>query len=158
MATVYQKTELGQRELTERSGQVPLKARQLLIMVDGRRNFDDLASLMPGASDVIRLLQQLNLIMPISGDAASHAPVVHTPYDKLPPDARLSQVQHVVIRITREFLGESWESKLAERFATLKDGEALEALVEEWLTALRRSGHRGAADTGQREVANILRH
>ncbi|GAA5786652.1 hypothetical protein GCM10007860_18720 [Chitiniphilus shinanonensis] len=156
MATIYHKTELGQQELVSRSGQVPPKARQLLIMVDGRRSFDDLTALMPGAAEVIRLLEQLKLITPEGAPRSADTPVVHGAYDKLPSSERLYQVKRAVLLVAREYLGEGWESRLSGRFDTLREGPELEALIEEWLTALRRSGHRGAADTGQRAVATIL--
>ncbi|UXY16159.1 hypothetical protein N8I74_03830 [Chitiniphilus purpureus] len=156
MGTVYYKTELGQQELVARSGQVPPKARQLLIMIDGHRSFEDLAALMPGAGDVLRMLEQLKLIAP-QGAESTPAAVVHGLYDQLPPPRRLLLVRQIVLQVAGEFLGKGWESKLDERFAALRDGPGLEALVEDWLTALRRSGHRGAADAGQRAVAGALK-
>ncbi|WP_375591902.1 hypothetical protein [Chitiniphilus eburneus] len=156
MATIYHKTELGQQELVSRSGQVPPKARQLLIMVDGRRSFDDLTALMPGAVEVVRLLEQLKLIAPAGAARTVDTPVVHGMYDKLPTLERMHLVKRAVLQIAREYLGEGWESRLTERFAALSESPELEALIEEWLTALRRSGHRGAADSGQRAVTAIL--
>ncbi|XZG70119.1 hypothetical protein ACTSKR_15945 [Chitinibacteraceae bacterium HSL-7] len=155
MATVFQKTTLGVRELSERSGQVPLKARQLLVMIDGKRNDDELGRLMPGAGDFLKLLQQLGLVAPLG--AVEDAPaIVHGPYDSLPSDTQLQRVRRTVQRSAQQFLGERWAQDLDTRFNGLQHGDALQVLVADWLNALRRSGHRGAADQGEREILALL--
>lgn len=56
---VFAKTPLGQQEIQSRSlGLAPL-VRRILVLVDGKRSFPDLAALLPEGSDVGQILQEL---------------------------------------------------------------------------------------------------
>ena len=65
---VYSKTPRGIAEVSLRSAQLPMTARRVLIMVDGKRTVDDLAVLLrPGEIDgVITTLESGGLIQRLS--------------------------------------------------------------------------------------------
>jgi len=56
---VFAKTPLGQQEIQSRSmGLAPL-VRRILVLIDGKRGFPDLAALLPEGSDAGQILQEL---------------------------------------------------------------------------------------------------
>ncbi|OAD43853.1 hypothetical protein LPB72_02225 [Hydrogenophaga crassostreae] len=56
---VFAKTPLGQQEIQSRSmGLAPL-VRRILVLIDGKRGFPDLAALLPEGSDAGKILQEL---------------------------------------------------------------------------------------------------
>ena len=74
MGMVYRKTTAGQHELAERRGAVPLRARSVLVMVNGQDPVQRLVEkLGQGALEVIAQLLQLGMIEPVTGPAAPRA-------------------------------------------------------------------------------------
>ncbi|BCL77129.1 hypothetical protein JHS3_28650 [Jeongeupia sp. HS-3] len=155
--TVYHKTARAQQELATRSDLLSLKARQLLIMIDGARNVSVLKQLAP-ATDVEAVLARLRELALIAEQAGAPLAAVTRPVatGPLPEPARLAQVRTLVQDSAREYLGETWLNRLASAFDALASTNALEQLLEDWQTALRRSGHRGVADRVQREIRIVL--
>lgn len=78
MATIYRKTELGQAEIATRALRLPLRVRQALILVDGKRSDGELRKLIPPPADeVLQALLDVECIEPIGGGnsaAAAGAP------------------------------------------------------------------------------------
>ncbi len=57
--TIFSKTEAGLREIQTRSAGFPIRLRQILIMIDGHKRFDDLLALQPDATQLETQLNQL---------------------------------------------------------------------------------------------------
>lgn len=92
----WRKTEKAQLELRSRSFGLSARARQLLILVDGRRRREDLAHLVPAGElvELLALLQQGGFIEPAGPAPSSAAPVP----DPAPPDDAPSTLPLPVLR------------------------------------------------------------
>lgn len=92
----WRKTEKAQLELRSRRFGLSARARQLLILVDGRRRRDDLAHLVPAGElvELLALLQQGGFIEP-AGTAPPSAACVPEP---TPPDDAPSTLPLPVLR------------------------------------------------------------
>lgn len=79
MSTTYRKTELGQAEIATRAMKLVPRLRQALILVDGKRNDDELRKLIPAPADeaLQALLEQGFIEM--SAVTAVHVPLPETP-------------------------------------------------------------------------------
>ncbi|GHD61996.1 hypothetical protein [Jeongeupia chitinilytica] len=155
--TIYHKTAKAQQELATRSDLLSFKARQVLIMIDGQRDVAALRQLAP-ATDVdatLARLRELALIAEQTG-APLTAPARAAGGHDLPAAERLARVHALVQESSRNYLGENWLARFDAAFATLGGTGALEQLLEDWQTALRRSGHRSIADRVLREIRSVL--
>ncbi|WP_028455898.1 hypothetical protein [Chitinilyticum litopenaei] len=162
-AILYQKTELGLREIAERSGQLGQKERRLLIMIDGQRDSTMLGALLPGedVGTMLARLRQLGFINACASQVKQDVLSFSGPTTIAPPLPRdnskqLAAASKVILDVTSQYLGQNWEDKLAAQLQGVRDADDLAPIIEQWLNALRRSGHRGAADTGQRQVNALL--
>ncbi|KAF0814642.1 hypothetical protein IGB42_00696 [Andreprevotia sp. IGB-42] len=158
-SVIYQKTDKGQRELTERTEPLSPRLRQLLILIDGKRNLGELQQMSAGAdlTDPLNRLLDLHLIAVHSGNPL-FKPKTETlagSADALSPE-RIAAVQRAIQACSQQYLGQQWAEKLATAMAAARTPQQLQTVVDDCLTALRRSGHRGAADTCQRDVSNAL--
>jgi hypothetical protein len=82
MAIIYRKTDLGQAEIATRALKLPPRLRQALIVVDGKRDLEELRKLMPPpAEEVLQSLLELDCIEPATPAAPSPvaAPVAAAP-------------------------------------------------------------------------------
>ncbi|MBA3598969.1 MAG: hypothetical protein H0W40_16570 [Methylibium sp.] len=74
MAIIYRKTEVGQAEIATRALRVPLRVRQALILVDGKRSDAELRKLIPPPADeALQALLDLGCIEAVGGTAAAAA-------------------------------------------------------------------------------------
>ncbi|MBX3605696.1 MAG: hypothetical protein KF788_10500 [Piscinibacter sp.] len=70
MSTVYRKTDKGQHEIDTRELRIPPRLRTALILVDGKRDDDQLAGLIAGDSaETLRTLAEMGLIEAIAVSA-----------------------------------------------------------------------------------------
>jgi hypothetical protein len=162
---IYHKTALGQQELTQRSGLIGQKERQVLFMIDGVRHSMALASMLPNI-DVLGIVQKLYGLSFIS--AVSQAKVIDqiqfsgptTGTPQLAQDLKerrqIEAARQVILKITHEYLGKNWEDRLGELLSTVRHPDDFAPIVEQWGVALRRSGYRSAADLGEREVKAVF--
>lgn len=80
MSTIYRKTEQGHDEIATRARRLVPRLRQALIVVDGKRNEDDLRKLIaPPADEVLQALLEQGYI-----EMAS-VTTVHVPLPAAPP-------------------------------------------------------------------------
>ena len=162
---IFRKTALGQQELNERSGLIGQKERQVLFMVDGARADAALAAMLPNI-DVLAALQKMRDLGFIQATSQADAlaqmtfsgPSTVAPQlaASLQEKRQIDAARQVIIKITQEFLGQSWEDRLGELLSSVRSVEDLTPIVEQWGVALRRSGYRSAADVGEREVKAAL--
>lgn len=79
MSTTYRKTELGQTEIATRAMKLAPRLRQALILVDGKRNDDELRKLIPPpAEEALQTLLEQGFIE-MSAVTAVHVPLPETP-------------------------------------------------------------------------------
>ncbi|WP_051710988.1 hypothetical protein [Andreprevotia chitinilytica] len=158
-SVIYQKTDKGQRELTERTLQITPRLRQLLIVIDGKRTQGELQQMSAGAdlTDHLNRLLDLHLIEVRSGNPLLNpaTPVIAAKSNALAPD-RLAAIRKVIHACSQQYLGEQWAERLDAALLGARSAGELQSAVDDCLTALRRSGHRGVADTCQREVTSAL--
>ncbi|MBM3115883.1 hypothetical protein [Jeongeupia naejangsanensis] len=153
--TIYHKTAKAQQELATRTDLLSFKVRQLLIMIDGQRDVTALRQLAP-ATDVDAALARLRELGLIAGHAAIPSVDVKKPLTNLPDAARIARVHALVQDSSRTYLGDGWLARFDAAFAALDGTAALEQLLDDWQTALRRSGHRSIADRVLREIRTEL--
>ncbi|WP_432722552.1 hypothetical protein R0381_001607 [Jeongeupia wiesaeckerbachi] len=149
--TIYHKTAKAQQELATRTDLLSFKARQLLIMIDGHRDVTALRQLAP-ATDVDATLARLRELALIAEATGAPAVAPSRPSASLPTTAKLAKVQALVQESSRVYLGDNWLVRFDAAFAALDGADALEQLLDDWQTALRRSGHRSIADRVLREI------
>ncbi|MCB5197291.1 hypothetical protein [Deefgea salmonis] len=164
---IYSKTQIGQHEITQRSGLISQKERQTLLLIDGRRSQHALIDMMPQVDilNTLLKLQHLGLIRSTPAEQALNqhaltAPSTLTPdlVQDLKQQRQIEAARQVIMQVTQEYLGQNWENRLAELLSTVRRAEDFAPIVEQWAVALRRSGYRGAADLGEREIKAVLAH
>ncbi len=162
---IYHKTTLGQQELTQRSGLIGQKERQVLFMIDGSRHCMELVQMLTSV-DVLNIVQKLNSLGFIS--AASQAQIIDqiqfsgpstvAPQisQNLKQKRQMAAARQVILKVTQQYLGKNWEDRLGELLSTVRYPEDFAPIIEQWGIALRRSGYRSAADLGEREVKAVF--
>lgn len=85
MSTTYRKTDLGLAEIETRAMKLAPRFRQALILVDGKRNDDELRKLIPApAEDALQALLEQGFIE-MSAVTAVHVPLPATPAPSVAP-------------------------------------------------------------------------
>lgn len=149
------KTPKGIEEVAKRSEGVSLKARRLLIMVDGSRDFATLAGMFPG-DDGMAMLEKLLAdgyitprVMEAPRPAAPPAPAID-------PDQRYEMARNFMLNTTSVFLGVfgSALSEKIERATTLED---LQDLYIPWREGIHLSADgKKRADELESKLASLL--
>ncbi|WP_028450386.1 MULTISPECIES: hypothetical protein [Chitinibacter] len=161
---VYSKTPAGQQELQTRSGKISQKERQLLFMIDGQRSSAMLVAMLPG-QEVLLNLKNLHDAGFISRDTPQKpleeirfsGPSTIAPPPPRNQQRQIDEARKIILSVCHEFLGQSWEDKLASQLASVRRAEELTPIVEQWAEALRRSGHRGAAFNGEKAIEVLFK-
>ena len=136
----YAKTDKGQVELAHRSDRLNPRARQLLILLDGRRRFADLCRLLP-AAELATYLRQLEgegfaarvdagAQAQVDGAARSDGATLHEP---------LSAVRDRVIRALLDTLGVNGH-ELAHRLERCASFDELRQLLPAVLSVIEAAG------------------
>ena len=160
-STVFFKTEKAVEELTERRHGLRPKARQVLIMLDGKRTLSGLTSFI-SASDLHPLLNELKASGFISEESAPSSPPPSeskTPAPEIAIDpVRLTRAKAYLIEVSQQHLG-LLASKLQREIAEAHDDASLRVALAHWNMALResRSGATIATPCLQ-QVREILGH
>ena len=164
-SAIFRKTALGQQEISQRSGLIGQKERQVLFMVDGARANVILASMLPNidVASILLKMRDLGFIQAISHNDSISEMIFSGPTTVAPQlsadiqqKRQIEAARQVILKSTQEFLGQSWEDRLGELLSCVRRAEDLAPIVEQWAIALRRSGYRSAADVGEREVKAVL--
>jgi len=129
---VFAKTPKGTAELAARSGALSLAQRRLLILVDGVRDVDELATLVPSAlKESLAVLEQGEFISLIGGAASDADTVQGVP--SLIPEAEMTTVHEArsrAVRAINDLLGPSGDA-LAMAIEAAQSGEELRPLIRE---------------------------
>jgi len=152
---VFAKTPKGTAELAARSGALTLGQRRLLILVDGERDVEQLATLVPSAlQESVGVLEQGGFIVLVSGAAGGADTVQGVP--SMIPEAEMTTVQEAktrAVRAVNDLLGPSADA-LAMAIEAARSGEELRPLIRE---AERLVGLAHGAAAAQSFIVGIRR-
>ena len=139
-SAIFFKTAKALEELSDRRHGLRAKARQLLVLLDGKRTVSDLASLI-AQQDLLILIEELQREGFISQtQAATPAP---TQTEPISPEATidpvsLARAKAYLIEISQQHLG-LMAAKLQQEIATASDHASVRAALAHWNMALRES-------------------
>jgi len=142
--TQYSKTAKGHEEIAERSAGLGLRARRLLILIDGRREPAELARL-AGDAHIDQTLQALVEGGFIQAAAAPAAQAVAPPAPAPTQAARsartasLALAQDFMMNTLRTFHGPYGKLDLVKRIHASSSVEDLRMLVDEWQHSINES-------------------
>ncbi len=152
---VFAKTPKGTAELAARSGALSLGQRRLLILVDGERDVEQLATLVPSAlQESVAVLEQGGFIVLVGGAIGSADTVQGVP--SMIPEAEMTTVQEAktrAVRAVNDLLGPSADA-LAMAIEAARSGEELRPLIRE---AERLVGLAHGAAAAQSFIVGIRR-
>lgn len=136
----YCKTARGHQEISERSAGLGLRARRLLILIDGQRDTGELGRLAGDAQveDTLRTLVDGGFIQAGSGPAAA-TDARPTPAAHSGRQASLALAQDFMMNTLRTFHGPYGKLDLVKRIHAAPHSAALRALCEEWLHSISES-------------------
>lgn len=127
MTTLYRKTPKGQAEIETREHRLTTRARQLLILVNGRRDASDLHALAPGIfGETLALLLDGGFVEAVVENRANR-----------PPPADFEVRRRVIVGAVKKALGAS-AATLALRMEASESPEDLGPLIDEAADALAR--------------------
>jgi hypothetical protein len=154
MAVVFAKTPKGQEEIANKSGGLSPRVRRALIMIDGKRNVDELRSMLQSddLQHTLGMLEEDGYIAVASSGKSEPLPSI-TAFSELPatPDpVRLQQARNFMTNTLNAFVGALGTSALLTRIEAAQSHQDLRAVYDEWYHAIVMSRE------GKRE-AEILR-
>lgn len=143
--TIYRKTAAGADAIATRHAALGPRQRSLLILVDGRRNAGELATLVTAGGDAGELLQGLlaqGFIEPLPAARAAAAPA--SPEAK--PAMPLAQARSLAVRRLNDMLGPS-ATDLCLRLEAARSVQEFRATLRRTESTLRNIvGNQRAAD------------
>ncbi|QNM96168.1 hypothetical protein [Chitinimonas koreensis] len=152
----YEKTAQGRDEIDRRSHGLPARARRLLLLIDGRKDLTELASVTGLGLDTDELLAQLQAggfiavvgaprpMPPTPAAVAAPMPTVApraegAAVDAAPADpADWIEVKQLMLDSTRQYLG-LMGADLGRRIEAAQDADGLRSCMARWSLALRES-------------------
>lgn len=145
----YAKTPKGQDEIAHRTHGLGLRARRLLILVDGQRSVEDLRGLTgdAGIADALGELAAAGFIAP-RGDAARPAEAVGRDAHSGPAPVARANTGHTaslplardfMINTLRTFHGPYAKLDLVKRIHATQSGGELRRLIVEWQQSIAES-------------------
>ena len=139
----YSKTAKGHQEIAERSAGFGLRARRLLILIDGRREAEELGRLVGDAhvDETLRALIEGGFIQVASAPVAERVATspVATPAMGSGRTASLALARDFMMNTLRTFHGPYGKLDLVKRIHAGNSVEDLGALVDEWQHAINES-------------------
>lgn len=129
---VFGKTPKGAAELAARSGALSLAQRRLLILIDGVRDVDQLAAIVPyGIEESLGVLEQGEFIALVGGTAGGTNTVQGASTSI--PEAEMTTVQEAktrAVRVINDLLGPAAD-RLAMAIEAARSGDELRPLIRE---------------------------
>ncbi len=147
---VFGKTPKGSAEITSRSGALSPAQRRLLILIDGTRDVDQLAAMLPpGIQESLRALQAGGYVALLGQGMPGHEPFDAAPNASSIPESEMTSVDEAkqrAVRALNELLGPAADS-LAIAIEAALSGDELRPLIRE-AERLIRSAHGATAAQG----------
>lgn len=144
MTVIFAKTRKGQQEIEHRSTGLGVRARRLLILLDGRRALDDVRAMVPDPhlDETLAMLQAEGYVERIdgghSGPAAGGGERERAAGSDAPADpARLDKARNFMLNAMRTFNGPYHNIDLMTRIQSARGTDELRALVDAWLTSIQ---------------------
>ncbi|MCK6409887.1 MAG: hypothetical protein L6Q70_11920 [Thauera sp.] len=141
--TKYSKTAKGHEEIAERRAGLGLRARRLLILIDGRREPAELARLAGDANidQTLHALVEGGFIQTASAPVAQAvaAAPVPTQAARSARTASLALAQDFMMNTLRTFHGPYGKLDLVKRIHASSSAEDLRTLVDEWQHSINES-------------------
>lgn len=160
MSTIFRKTAKGTSEVETRANRLPPRLRAALILVDGRRNEDDLAKLVAAdAAQVLRSLLEDGYIEAAAAAparpaapppapavvAAAASPATSGPGLLSMPPSVIAHTKRDAVRMLTEQVGPMADA-LAMKIEKASNGAELQGLLEIGRQILGNTRGRAAAD------------
>lgn len=151
MGAVFAKTAKGQEEVASRTGRLPVRARRLLILIDGKRSVADLESLvqMENLRSALGALEEEGYIALAASPAEVPVPCAPPPDPR--QEQRLQQARRLMSEALRPLAGTGASRSLLERIGAATSLEELREAGEDWFQLL-------AIGLDSRWEAEDLRH
>jgi hypothetical protein len=148
MATIYRKTADGHAEVETRARGLVPRLRTALIMVDGKRNDEELRKLIgPQADETLQILVEQGMIEAISITVPKPVPRQSTAASASAPAAKdFATLRREAVRAVNDTLGPVGES-LAIKMEQAKSAPELQKLLERAITVIGNA--RGGAAAAQ---------
>lgn len=148
MSIIYAKTPQGLHEIATRERRLSPRLRSALILVDGKRDEDELARLVQNADETLRSLLEAQLIVAVAGKAARPSrPAELEPEPAAAPGLSAEAVTALrrdAVRALNDLLGPDAES-LALRLERAGDEEQLRTVLERAVQYIANARGGGAA-------------
>jgi hypothetical protein len=159
------KTPKGVEEIEKRTQRLPVRARQVLILIDGKRGFEALADLVPSETlpEILRQLLDDGFIAPVHSEPGAAAEFLPAP-DEEPAVGELRQLSAVEqqrLNMARNFMTNTLTtfvghaaSSLINHVEAAHDLAHLRSLAKAWREAIALSsdGRKQLADLASRLV------
>nr|WP_314900773.1 hypothetical protein [uncultured Deefgea sp.] len=173
--TIFSKTEAGLREVQTRSAGFPIRLRQILIMIDGHKRFDDLLGLQPNPDELKKQLEQLMELQLITNTgvddlrppvtrpstatpAATPAPeaaAINTNKPLPSPSAR-NKIRRIMAMTDQAYLSNKLEFMISDVFDTMTTTEDLNFCIDRWQKAMKDAGHTDMVDAYMFQISSAL--
>ncbi|MGL6041331.1 MAG: hypothetical protein ACRC01_09045 [Deefgea sp.] len=173
--TIFSKTEAGLREVQTRSAGFPIRLRQILIMIDGHKRFDDLLGLQPDPDELKKQLNQLmELQLIVNSGADDLRPPVARPNpptaaidttaaqstlnhaQALPSASARNKIRRIMAMTDQSYLSNKLEFMLSDVFDVLTTTEDLNFCIDRWQKAMRDAGHSDMVDAYMFQIRSAL--
>lgn len=157
MDYIFAKTAKGQAEMSARSGDLSPRIRRLLILVDGKRNIEELQALVRAEDIRITLgrLEEEGYIALIDGAPTATAPAPAAPTPPAAPRTsdnstfapqpspadpkRLRQARSLMTEAIHNFVGATGNSRLLQRIAQAASLDELRSIYTDWFALISGS-------------------
>lgn len=142
MVSTYIKTPKGQGEIETRSGGLALRARRVLIMIDGRRSVDEVRALMlndPAFDEALALLEREGYVAPLAASPSrSVAPARHEPAASADggESSRLETARNFMMNTLNAFHGPYNKLGLMKKVHQCSAAAELVELFDDWVQAI----------------------
>lgn len=177
MSTIFSKTGKGQEEIKVRSGGLTQRVRQVLILVDGKRDIDALCkiSLADDLEDTLQALQEQGYIEAIemtAVPASEPTPIVSTVpaetmptpigtvFRELPPlpgTKDLELARNFMMNTLKDFNGPYATLSLVEKIYASQSHAEMRAQFEHWIAAITKTQYgKRRADELSRALLEII--
>lgn len=148
---MYQKTPKGSQAIATRDHALTPRMRQMLILVDGKRQAEELAKLSGTQAEAPQLLAQLQELGFIEGIASSAPTSAPAPLEPAKPAVTLKEAQRYAVRKLTDLMGPGAEA-LCIRIESTRSTQDFMQAVRNAETVLRDFGGAQMAASFAQEV------